>query len=109
MVPPAHRAEPEGSPLPRPPRPQPGRSCLPLRGCFDDPECHRLPPGAGLQVLQCGDPTGTVQGGPGYLVANEYTTDPYAEGDPASMEPIRYERGVLAMANAGAGTNGSQF
>ncbi|HLS79522.1 MAG TPA: peptidylprolyl isomerase [Nocardia sp.] len=82
---------------------------LATQGFFDDTECHRLTTGEGLKVLQCGDPTGTGQGGPGYMFANEYPTDQYAEGDPASMEPIRYERGVLAMANAGAGTNGSQF
>lgn len=82
---------------------------LATQGFFDDTECHRMTTSDTLKVLQCGDPTGTGQGGPGYMYANEYPTDQYAEGDPASMEPIRYERGVLAMANAGAGTNGSQF
>ncbi|WP_040797131.1 peptidylprolyl isomerase [Nocardia higoensis] len=82
---------------------------LATQGFFDNTECHRMTASDTLKVLQCGDPTATGQGGPGYMYANEYPTDQYAEGDPASMEPIRYERGVLAMANAGAGTNGSQF
>jgi peptidyl-prolyl cis-trans isomerase B (cyclophilin B) len=50
-----------------------------------------------VQVLQCGDPSGTGSGGPGYSFADEvYPT-------------LKYGRGVLAMANAGANTNGSQF
>ncbi|WP_158843736.1 peptidylprolyl isomerase [Saccharothrix deserti] len=58
--------------------------------------CHRLTV-EGLWVLQCGDPTGTGTGGPGYAY-----DDPTAKaGD--------YKRGVVAMANAGPGTNGSQF
>ena len=39
---------------------------------------HHLPPphhGAGLQVLQCGDPTGTGTGGPGYTIPDEVPTD----------------------------------
>ncbi len=55
---------------------------------------HRVIPGF---VLQGGDPTGTGQGGPGYRFADEL---------PAAG---RYEVGSLAMANAGPGTNGSQF
>ncbi|CAN5720517.1 peptidylprolyl isomerase [soil metagenome] len=47
-------------------------------------------------MIQGGDPTGTGSGGPGYKFADE---------------PVRrkYERGMLAMANAGPNTNGSQF
>jgi peptidyl-prolyl cis-trans isomerase B (cyclophilin B) len=64
---------------------------------FDGTSCHRLTVGAGLQVLQCGDPSGTGSGGPGYSFADEvYPT-------------LKYGRGILAMANAGANTNGSQF
>jgi peptidyl-prolyl cis-trans isomerase B (cyclophilin B) len=64
---------------------------------YDNTSCHRLTVGEGLQVLQCGDPTGTGSGGPGYSFADEvYPT-------------LKYGRGVLAMANSGANTNGSQF
>ncbi|MFI8565800.1 peptidylprolyl isomerase [Rhodococcus sp. NPDC078407] len=79
------------------------------QGYFDGTTCHRLTTGPGLQVLQCGDPTGTGSGGPGYQFADEFPTDTFAEGDPASQTPIAYPRGTLAMANAGPGTNGSQF
>ncbi|MGQ0837453.1 peptidylprolyl isomerase [Actinokineospora sp.] len=64
---------------------------------FDDTGCHRLTTNAGLQVLQCGDPTGTGTGGPGYSFEDEVFPE------------LKYGRGMLAMANAGKGTNGSQF
>ncbi|HEX3206368.1 MAG TPA: peptidylprolyl isomerase [Propionibacteriaceae bacterium] len=66
------------------------------QGYFDDTACHRLAD-SGIFVLQCGDPTGTGKGGPGYEFANETDgTESYTEG-------------AVAMANAGPGTNGSQF
>jgi len=75
---------------------------LAKQGYFNDTRCHRLTTGASLQVLQCGDPSGTGSGGPGYSFDNEV----YPE--------LKYGRGILAMANAGSaadgkGTNGSQF
>jgi peptidyl-prolyl cis-trans isomerase B (cyclophilin B) len=63
---------------------------------FDSTPCHRLTSGS-LSVLQCGDPTGTGRGGPGYSFRDELTGKE------------KYTRGVLAMANAGPNTNGSQF
>lgn len=64
---------------------------------FDKTKCHRMTVGAGLQVLQCGDPKGTGGGGPGYSFADEV------------WPQLKYGRGTLAMANAGKNTNGSQF
>lgn len=61
---------------------------------FDDTTCHRAIPGF---MIQCGDPTATGNGGPGYKFADEL---------PASGE---YKIGSLAMANSGPNTNGSQF
>lgn len=76
---------------------------------FDNTKCHRLTTSQGLGVLQCGDPKGDGTGGPGYQFANEYPTDQYPPNDPKAQEPVVYPRGTLAMANAGPGTNGSQF
>ena len=61
---------------------------------FDGTTCHRAIPGF---MIQCGDPTATGSGGPGYKFADEL---------PATGE---YKIGSLAMANSGANTNGSQF
>ena len=64
---------------------------------FNNTTCHRLVTANGLYVLQCGDPTGTGSGGPGYQFQDENLTG------------ATYPAGTIAMANAGAGTNGSQF
>lgn len=82
---------------------------LAQQGYFDGTRCHRLTTSRALGVLQCGDPTATGRGGPGYRFPNEYPTNQYRMSDPALQRPIRYPRGTLAMANAGPGTNGSQF
>jgi peptidyl-prolyl cis-trans isomerase B (cyclophilin B) len=79
------------------------------QGFFDGTPCHRLTTTPLMGVLQCGDPTGTGMGGPGYQFANEYPTNQYRLTDPALKVPVVYPRGTLAMANAGPGTNGSQF
>jgi len=64
-------------------------------GYFDGTVSHRVLPGF---MMQAGDPTATGLGGPGYVVSDEFPP-----------EGTVYVRGVVAMANAGPGTTGSQF
>ena len=73
-------------------------------GYFNQTKCHRLTT-AGIFVLQCGDPTGTGSGGPGYEFQDENLG---SLGTPANGQ-VTYPAGTVAMANAGPGTNGSQF
>ena len=70
--------------------------------------CHRLTTYPTLKVLQCGDPSGTGEGGPGYSYKDELPTDlpDWPDGPPGRKV---YARGTVAMANAGPDTNGSQF
>ena len=82
---------------------------LAQQGYFDNTTCHRLSTTPTLGVLQCGDPSGTGQGGPGYRFPNEYPTNQFRLTDPTMEVPRLYPRGTLAMANSGLGTNGSQF
>jgi peptidyl-prolyl cis-trans isomerase B (cyclophilin B) len=77
---------------------------------YDNTSCHRLTTYPTLSVLQCGDPSGTGEGGPGYQFRDELPTNlPTWPGDPAGSPGRVYARGTLAMANAGPDTNGSQF
>jgi cyclophilin family peptidyl-prolyl cis-trans isomerase len=65
------------------------------QGYFDGQRFHRLD--TSIDVVQGGDPTGTGSGGPGYSIPDELTGNE------------SYGPGVLAMANAGPDTGGSQF
>lgn len=69
------------------------------KGFYNGVIFHRVIKGF---MIQGGDPTGTGRGGPGYQFADELNsaTQSYKNG---------YKKGVVAMANAGPNTNGSQF
>jgi peptidyl-prolyl cis-trans isomerase B (cyclophilin B) len=68
---------------------------LSRQGFYDGVTFHRV-----IQdfVIQGGDPTGSGRGGPGYRFADEVQNN-----------PLKHEKGVISMANAGPNTNGSQF
>lgn len=67
------------------------------KGLYNNTSCFRLVT-AGIYVLQCGDPANTGSGGPGYEIKDE------------NLDKVDYSVvGTVAMANAGPGTDGSQF
>lgn len=68
---------------------------LARQGYFNGSAFHRIVPGF---VIQGGDPTAGGSGSPGYLVPDEFPEAGFT-----------YERGVLAMANSGINSTGSQF
>jgi peptidyl-prolyl cis-trans isomerase B (cyclophilin B) len=72
---------------------------LATQGFFDKTPCHRLTTAeTGIYVLQCGDPSGTGTGGPGYTIPDELNGQE------------TYGPGTLAMANTGQpNSGGSQF
>ena len=75
-------------------------AALAQKNYFDNTICHRLTT-EGIFVLQCGDPTGTGTGGPGFNIPDENLPQPIDNNYPA---------GTVAMANSGLpGTSGSQF
>ncbi|WP_121702520.1 peptidylprolyl isomerase [Streptomyces sp. E5N298] len=72
------------------------------KGFFDHTPCHRLTTN-GIYVLQCGDPTGQGNGGPGYTIPDENLKD-------KSLKSNSYPAGTVAMANTGQpNSGGSQF
>lgn len=77
---------------------------LSQKGFYKGVTCHRLTT-EGLFVLQCGDPTGTGTGGPGYSFG-PIENAPVATAQGTAI----YKKGSLAMANSGSAySNGSQF
>ena len=68
---------------------------LTREGFYDGTVFHRV---IANFMIQGGDPTGSGRGGPGYRFEDE-----------CDDNPLRHERGVISMANAGPNTNGSQF
>ncbi len=78
------------------------------QGYFNNTHCHRLVT-TGIYVLQCGDPTGTGEGGPGYVFNSENLnslTPVTVSGETEALYPA----GSVAMANTGEpDSNGSQF
>ncbi|MFC9767708.1 peptidylprolyl isomerase [Rhodococcus jostii] len=80
------------------------------QGFFDDTPCRRSVTSGALRALQCGDPSGTGTGGPGYRFATEYPETDYPPRDPGLGESVRYPRGTVVMAHtARPVSNGSQF
>ncbi|WUH94699.1 peptidylprolyl isomerase [Streptomyces sp. NBC_00433] len=75
------------------------------KGFFDHTRCHRLTTN-GIFVLQCGDPTATGSGGPGYTLPDENLK---AFGKADAQGSVTYPAGTVAMANSGPNTGGSQF
>jgi len=66
-------------------------------GYYDGVIFHRVEKDPAPFVIQGGDPTGTGRGGPGYSFVDEL------------KDNRKYTRGIVAMANSGTNTNGSQF
>ncbi|HXB51031.1 MAG TPA: peptidylprolyl isomerase [Streptosporangiaceae bacterium] len=75
---------------------------------FNNTHCHRLVT-SGIYVLQCGDPLGTGQGGPGYVFNTENTSS-LKQVTASGQQVGVYPAGSVAMANTGQpDSNGSQF
>ena len=82
-------------------------AALSKKNFFNNTHCHRLTT-SGLYVLQCGDPKGDGTGGPGYAIPDENLPST-ANGLLLPDMSGNYQRGMVAMANSGPNTGGSQF
>jgi peptidyl-prolyl cis-trans isomerase B (cyclophilin B) len=64
------------------------------QGFYDGTTCHRMTVSQGFEVLQCGDPTGTGGGGPGYTIPAEFDgTETYPAGTLAMARAIEPDSG----------------
>jgi peptidyl-prolyl cis-trans isomerase B (cyclophilin B) len=102
-----------GAPICEPPGadcsgPTPNGEVKQVQGYWDNTLCHRLTT-SGIFVLQCGDPTGTGTGDPGFSTPDENLDAIAADFEGAGNGQVIYPRGTVAMANSGPDTNGSQF
>jgi peptidyl-prolyl cis-trans isomerase B (cyclophilin B) len=79
-----------------------------VQGYWDNTTCHRLTTD-GIFVIQCGDPTGTGTGGPGFTTPDEALDSLSQRFEETGDGRVVYPRGTVAMANSGPNTNGSQF
>lgn len=74
-------------------------TALAKAGYYNKTLCHREAV-SGFQMLQCGDPTASGSGDPGFS---------YADENLPIGKVLTYPAGTAAMANSGPNTNGSQF
>ena len=92
---------------------------LAKNGYYDGTDCHRLTRSQTLKVVQCGDPTGTGMGNPGWTSPDEPPTTlkkvPGTQDSMMGASPVIYPRGTVAIANSNnpmmgrANTGAAQF
>lgn len=81
---------------------------LAKNGYYDNTPCHRMT-NTEIKVIQCGDPTATGGGTPGWTSPDEPPTDLKPAGEANQMtgqQPVTYPRGTVAIANSGQAQQG---
>ncbi|WP_278312982.1 peptidylprolyl isomerase [Lolliginicoccus levis] len=79
------------------------------QGFYDSSVCHRITT-RGVYTLQCGDPSGTGTGGPGYAAPAEFPADQLiVDGERRNSAQTTYPRGTVAMETTAGGNSGSRF
>ncbi|MBD8505316.1 peptidylprolyl isomerase [Hoyosella sp. G463] len=79
------------------------------QGFYTSSVCHRITT-RGVYTLQCGDPSGTGTGGPGYGTPAEFPADQVTlDGERRSGTQTTYPRGTVAMETMSGGNSGSRF